>query len=190
MYENDNAKYIEILNYYLGMEHRTEPFDLTKTDDLKRALKFAVAAYRDYSHYEHILDSVIELFDESLEHFDTASWVNMSLTPDNVDNLTMECSASLADASYNFCELVERTEENLSIILKVILTASDAVQRDILGNVYSITPDVVDEWICDLFDILDEVEYKYAIDDNLNDFLEVLNTEWKELAQPPKQGRT
>jgi len=182
MYDYDSVKYIEVLNNYLGTEHRTESFDLSKTGDLKQALELAVGAFRDYFHYEITLDELVEHFDESLEHYDTATWVNMSRSPDKTDSLAVECAARLSDALGGFQELSKRAEEYLSVIMKIILTAPNEVQHEILGGAYCISPKEIEERLEDLFTEVCESEYQYAIPDSLNAFLETLREEWSEFA--------
>lgn len=184
MFDSESAKYIEILNYYLGMEHRTESFDLTKTEDLKQALQLAVGAYRDYYHYQCTLGSLVEHFDESLEHYDTVSWISMGIAPEKADSLSMECAASLADAYDNFYDIAGNAEDYLSLLLKIILTAPNAVQYDILGGAYEISPNEIEERLDDLYTSLSYADYHHAIPDNLSTFLEVLKEEWSELALP------
>ena len=184
MYDYDSVKYIEVLNKYLGMEHRTESFNLSKTDDLKQALTLAVGAYRDYFNYESKLYELVEHFDESLEHYDTVTWVNMGHSPKKTDSLAMECAACLSDANDSFRELTERAEEYLSVLLKIILTAPDTVQQEILGGAYCISPQEIEERLQDLFTGVCYSDYHYAIPDNLNAFLETLKEEWSELALP------
>ena len=179
MIDYDSARHIEILNKYLGMEHRTDSFNLNESSDLKGALEYAVAAYRDYHHYRSTLGGLVESFDESVEYFDTVSWVNMARTPENADDLTIDCASSLSIAYNNFIELSERAEEHLSVILKVTLTAPDEVQREILGNSYDIDPSEIEERLERLFVALSYAEYHREIPDNFKTFLEVLYDEWE-----------
>jgi len=184
MIDNESARRIEILNTYLGMNHRTEPYDLIDTSELKDALKMAVAAYCDYAHYNSTLYRLVEWFDESLEHFDTVTWVNMVDAPGKTDNLAMMCVSSLYNASNNFSELADRAEEKLSTLLKVVMTAPDAVQLELLGQVYDINADEIDSRLEGLFYYHTEAtEYQYAIDDSFDVFLNALR-EWSELGHP------
>ena len=47
MIDYDSARHIEILNKYLGMEHRIENYNLTETSDLKDALEYAQQLNRE-----------------------------------------------------------------------------------------------------------------------------------------------
>jgi len=189
MFDNESVRAIELLNYFSNMEHRTGPYDLNKIEDLKHALKMAVAAYCDYDHYDQTLNNLVEWFDESLEHYDTVTWINMTREPSNTDGLAMKCAASLSKASNNFAKLRRRAKENLSVILKVVMTAPDAVQQDVLGKVYDISADDIDNRLNDLyFYHLETAEYQYAIDDSLDVFLKSMR-EWSELEPEPEQER-
>ena len=190
MLDKKSAEAIELLNYFSDMEHRTQPYDLTKIEDLKHALMMAVAAYCDYSHYNGILNELIELYDESLEHYDTATWINMIRASAKTDSLAVKCATSLSKASNNFSELSKRARENLSVILKVVMTAPDAIQLDLLGRVYDISPDDIDERLDDLFLYhIETDEYQYVIEDSFTAFLKIMN-EWANPEPEPETDQT
>jgi hypothetical protein len=188
MVDWDSAMHIEILNKFLGMEHRMESYDLTKTSELRGALEYAVGAYRDYYHYSSTLGSLIESFDESIEYFDTATWVNMSRVPENTDDLAMDCVSSLSAAYDNFAVLSERAEQHLSLMLKITLTAPTDVQIEILGSSFDIVPSDIDDRLENLYVALSYEDYHRGIPDNFEAFLTVLNSgEWTkpDLELPP-----
>jgi hypothetical protein len=189
MIDYDSTRHIEILNKYLGMEHRIENYKLTATSDLKDALEYAVAAYRDYSHYASTLSSLIESFDESIEYFDTVSWVNMTRAPENANELVMDCVGSLLEAGINFSELADKAEEQLAVLLKVTLTAPTAVQVEILGKAFDIDPSEIDEWLENLFVALSYADYHRSIPENFNEFLAVLEAGWEDLEPLPEQSQ-
>jgi hypothetical protein len=178
MVDRESAEFIEVMNKFLGTNHRTKPYNLTDDDDLKQALKLAVAACRDYKHYADVLSKVVEDFDESMEHFDIVTWANKSRAPEKADALVIQCAESLAVASESFYELSERAEMDLSLLLKVIMTAQDATQIDVLGKVYDIKPDEIDARLGELFEMLYESEYHHSIDDNHAGFLRLINNDW------------
>jgi len=180
MVDYDVARHIEILNKYLGMEHRVEDYNLADTSDLKEALEYAVAAYRDYDHYRNTLGSLVENYDESVEHFDTASWVRMTRAPDDADGLVMDCAGSLSKAYHNFIDLADRAERHLALILKITLTAPTATQLEILGKSFDIAPSEIDDWLDGLFMALSYADYHRSIPDNFEEFLAVLDTGWEE----------
>ena len=93
----------------------------------------------------------------------------------------------MSEANDNFSELADRAEEKLSTILKVVMTAPDAVQVELLGQVYDIKPDEIDSRLEGLFFYHSEVtEYQYAIEDSFDVFLNALR-EWSELGNPTKE---
>ena len=184
MIDRDTATIIEAVNKKLGTTHRTEPFDFRRSADLKEALTLAVAAYRDYWHYAGILLNLDERFDESLEHFDIATWVNVALAPEKTDDLAIKCACSLEETLKYFTEIEERAKEHLTSILLVVLTAPKAVQCDVLGNAYDIDPNEIDERLDDLFEAFCKTEYPYTILKSFETFLNVLNEQWAELALP------
>ena len=188
MIDYDSARHIEILNKYLGMEHRIEDYNLAETSDLKDALEYAVAAYRDYYHYKSTLGSMIESFDESIEYFDTVSWVSMTRAPENADDLVMDCVGSLSDAYSNFDDLADQAEKHLSVMLKVVLTAPSAAQLEILGKAFDIAPADIDDWLESLFTALSYADYHRSIPENFNEFLAVLEAGWDDSEPEPESN--
>ena len=180
MIDYDTARHIEVLNKFLGMEHRLDGYDLSDTADLKGALEYAVAAYRDYDHYKSMLGGLIESFDESVEYFDTASWVNMTRAPDSSDSLIMDCVSSLMDAHSSFAELADRAEKHLAVMMKVAVTAPTAIQLEILGKSFDISPSEIDGWLDGLFMAMSYADYHRSIPENFNEFLTVLEAGWEE----------
>jgi len=176
----DSKRHIKILNKYLGMNHRIERYNLSEASDLKDALEYAVAAYRDYYHYSCTLSEIVENFDESIEYFDTESWVNMTASRKTADSLVMDCVGSLSDTNENFYNLAKKAEMHLSVLLKVVLTAPDAVQVEILGKAFDISPADIDEWLEGLFKALGEAEYHHSIPENYSEFLAVIEAGWED----------
>ena len=86
--DEDFAIFVEAMNTKLGTELRSEPFDLTKVEDLNEAIMLAVGAYCDYSHYHDKLCDLDERFDESLEHYETDTWFYIGQSSDKADDLT------------------------------------------------------------------------------------------------------
>jgi hypothetical protein len=191
MLDRASEMHIEILNKYLGMNHRTVSYDLTKTSELKSALEYAVAAYKDYSHYSVTLGSLVENFDESVEHFDTASWVRMSRAPDDADDLIMKCVSSLSETFYDFIDLTKRAEKHLSNMMMITLTAPSNVQKEILGASFEIAPADIEGWLKFFLSELYQADYHCSIPDNFKTFLEVVkivNAEWSEFNPESSQA--
>ena len=182
MFSKDQMKIIELMNTHMGTNHRSKPYNLTKAADLVQALTLAVAAYRDYWYYETTLDNIIGDFDESLEHYDPASWFYMGNAPEKADSLAMDCASALSTAISKFGEIADRARNNLELILKVVLTAPTDTQNEVLGCAYNIGAEEIEEKLEDLFEALDDAEYHTPIPDNFDTFLKVLKKEWSEFA--------
>ena len=185
MVDWESARRIEVLNKHLGMEHRIKEYDLRETADLKAALEFAVAAYCDYLHYHSVLGNLVEKFDESIEYFDPVTWVNMSEAPEKADALTLECASALSGAYYRFIDLVSRSSEHLSRLLKITVTAPTVVQNEILGSSYYIAPSEIDGKLELLLDALDAADYCDSIPENFCTFLKTVKEAW---AEPPTEN--
>ena len=178
MLNDEDKNIIKSMNTILGTNHRSEPYNLISDDDLKQALLFAVAEYRDYCNYEDILSKLAGDFDESLEYYDTASWFHLGYAPEKADALALECVSSLNNASEKFYELTKRAKDRLDIILKVALSAPAATQNAVLGREYNIEPQKIDEWIESLLNMLNETEYYYEMDKNLEALIDLMKEEF------------
>lgn len=180
MFDRDTADNIEKINAFFGMEHRSTPYDLTNSDDLKQALLLTVAAYADYWHYWMTLENVSENFDESLEYYDTATWINMGLDANKADNLAIETIRSINTAADHFRELNDRAQKNCTVILKAILAAPSATQQEVLGATYDVAPEESDEKIDSLFDAIVEtgIPYHYQMEENRDEFLAFMKSKW------------
>ena len=182
MFDKEDAANTRRLNEVLGTDHRSKPYDMNKAEDLQHALTMTVAAYRDYTHYSLTLDGLADDFDESVEHFATASWINMTLNPDKVDKQIVKCVTSLNKASGCFRDLADRAKENFVFFLRAVLATPPATQKAVLGQAYKIEPEEWSERMEELFEDFIEVEYKPSIPDNWNAFLELLKAQWAAFA--------
>lgn len=178
MYKIENAQLIEKLNMALGTKHRSKPYDLTNPSDLKHALEYAVGAYRDYRHYAAELDNLFESYDESLEHYDPASWFYMGRSSEKTDALSAECAGALNHALQMFEMMTERAKDNCALILKIALTSPPDTQEIVLGRAYNIEVHELDKMIEELFFTLVEVEYDVAIPVNFANFIELMQEMW------------
>jgi len=177
MLNDEDKNIIKSMNTILGTNHRSEPYNLVSDDDLRQALLFAVAEYRDYCNYENIISKLSGDFDESLEHYDTASWFHLGYAPEKADTLALDCVSALNNATSKFYELTKRARGKLDVILKVALSAPTATQNAVLGCEYNIEPQDIDNWIKSLLNMLDETEYHYEMDKNFEMLLDLMKEE-------------
>ena len=178
MFDVESADNIEMFNAISGMRHRGKPYDLTNPEDLKQAFLLTVAACMDYRRYWFQLLRIEEETDESLEHYDTATWLNMNLAPEKTDSLIMEAIGSLNETSYLFRMVAERAERNCALILKAVLSSPPDTQKSVLGQVYSIPKKELDARIAELFEGLLEVDLHYNMQENRDEFLALMKNMW------------
>lgn len=162
----------------MSAHYREKDYDLTNPNDLKQALTLAVAAWRDYCHYNGTLSSLIDNFDESIEHYDTASWFCMGLSPDNADELAAEGMSALNTACIAFDKLSQRAEDNFVALLKKTLAAPPATQQAVLGREYPAGQGNFDARIEELLEAMTVAEYHHAIPQNYGEFLSVMSEVW------------
>ena len=177
-FDSVNRRIIKTMNKHMGTAHRIMPYDMNNPSDLQHALTMAVAAYRDYQHYERTLYKLDEDFDESLEDYDTMSWFNLTLSPEKSDPLAIECLDALSVAAHTLGKMTARAKDHFDKILKIILSSSPETQSKVLGRAYNIKPGDLDKRVADLFDLLDETEYQYKIPENFETLLKLMSEEW------------
>jgi len=178
MFDKENAENIEKINAGLGMRHRSTPYDLTNPDDLAQAFLLTVAACMDYRRYWRKLEGIAEEFDESVEHYDTATWIDMGYAPEKADELAFEAAGTVAETADLFHMLMERGDRNCAAILKVILSASADVQKKVFGTAYAIPANELDAQIEELFEGLDETDVHYEMGKNRDEFLQLMEAKW------------
>ena len=177
-FDEEKRKLIEAMNDRLGTKHRSEPYDKNKPEDLKHALLMAVAAYRDYRHYGHILGEMMEHFDESLEVFNPVSWFKMGVCPEEADGLELDCASSLRESGDMFDVLTDRARGRLVLTLLTILSSPLESQISVFGQAYVFGVEEVEERIERLLDTLDDTDYHYPIHENLDALLMIMRECW------------
>ena len=178
MFDKENRENVKKMNLILNTQHRTRPYDMNNTVDLEEALLLAIAAYRDYWYYTITLNELFENFDESIEHYDPASWLNMPQNPKKADDLITGCADSLDVTAGMFDILADRSKEHCATIIKAVLSAPKEAQKAVFGRIYKIEPHEIDAKIEELFDSLAEVEYHHNMQKNRDALLEVMEEQW------------
>ncbi len=166
-FNKEDIKKIQVLNDHLGMKHRTKPFDMANIDDLREAFKLLVCELLDYHEYDKILYDLVEKFDESVEHFDPATWINMTLDSSKCDKLVTKAIDSLNKAETAFSRLTKRAEDKCKEMLHILLDMDESIQMEILGSYYQPRDGAIDG----LFETIFELEYKYNMEDGFESFL-------------------
>ncbi|MDL2294314.1 hypothetical protein LJC60_06750 [Ruminococcaceae bacterium OttesenSCG-928-D13] len=150
-------------------------FDLANPHDLKEVLLYAISAYSDYRHYWLQLENIDENFDETLEHNDFASWIQLGRDPQKADDLAYSITASLRETSDLMRQIFERSKQDLTIVLKAIIASPPDIQMMVCGRTYDVPDDEVDSLLEDLYGEMMEMEYEYSMPDALKAFLKVFN---------------
>jgi hypothetical protein len=178
-FDRETAKNIEtVLNGMMGMSHRTKPYDLNSAEDMSQLFLLSTAAYMDYQRYWLALSNIDEEMDESLEHYDPATWLNMTVAPEKTDELAMEAISSLSETVNLFSRLMDRAKEQCVLVIGALLSAPASIQNAVLGRAYAIPEDERDERIEALFEGLDDVEPHYNMEKNRDEFLAVIEKTW------------
>jgi len=162
-----------LLNHISGLKHRTKPFDINNKEDLEEMLKIKVCALSDYMEYGRELENILELLDESIEYFDTSTWLSFTHDGHKPDKLLIRCYDSVREASDNFEKLVSRTEKEVLEVLKIILNSNENLQIDILG--FSLRKiKNVNKKLKEAVENAYEIEYEYNMEKAFDKFKEFL----------------
>lgn len=151
---------IEKFNRISGLCHRSTAYDLTNTKDLKEMLKMKVCALMEYTDFENILDDLQERFDESIEYFDTRTWLSYTMNIEKPDDLLLKCNDSIGKANDDLSKLVVRTSEELKNILWLVLGSNAKIQKAVLG-----------------FDVEKKDSFEIIIEEIIENIFEVENSE-------------
>lgn len=173
LFDKENSRKIKLLNKVSGLNHRSTPYDVNNVDDLKEMLRIKVCALLDYTEYEKILDDLLEKLDESIEYYDTSTWLSFTMDISEPDRLLTKCYDTTRKASDNFSRLTERTSDECLEALRIVLNSKEEIQKSILGFYICNTVNV-EEKLIDIFDNVYDIRYAYNMDEAYNNFIEFI----------------
>ena len=198
----DASEFMSIMGAFTKADDRGKPFDPNSVADLKQALMLAVAAYRIPNHYysetndriksDNKSDTFCDIMDnldydaerdansedEDADDFESATWEDVFATIAEIQAFSKQYTDNMAKALTAFEKLSETYSGHLSMLLKVILTSPNDVQREILGNAYYISPKIIDDKLKELLTAADDREPYDTMDDSLKAFIKTLNEKW------------
>jgi hypothetical protein len=108
-------------------------------NELNRAFRMACTAFMAIREYDAQLFQIEEDFDESLENFDTASWINFTLNPDKADALARRTAGALRHATSRMGDAYDKAHKHMLKTLKAVLSAPDELQAQLLGKSYKLS---------------------------------------------------
>lgn len=166
---------VEIINKWMGMYHRTKPYDLKKSSDLIQLTVMATAEYMDLYYYHSNIQDVCEAYDESLEHFHPDDWIN--LNEDSEENDNKDIANLLAELDFTFLNVVNKAEDQCrQAWLHVCECSSEEVYKYFFGEMLDITTEVFSAAVDETIEDISSIEYKYNIEDNTKCFAEKLRS--------------
>jgi hypothetical protein len=164
---------IEKLNEISDLRHRSTPYDVSKSDDLMEMFKMKVCALLDYIEYDDLLGNLLERFDESIEYYDTRTWLSFTTDVEKPDALLIKCYKSIRKAHDDLNNLVEKASNEFKKVFKLVFDSEAEMQEVIIG--FEIQSNLNFEKIVD--DILDniyEVKNSHNMEEAYNNFLSFL----------------
>lgn len=93
------------------------------------SLKYKSCAFLDYTSYYNQLSDLVEEYDESLEYYDTATWINLTVNDQKVDKLSYKAYKALIKTEEVFNDLVNSSEKECTEALKIVLKSDGKLQK-------------------------------------------------------------
>lgn len=168
-FDRENMQKIEILNAKSGMSHRTKPYDINNIEDIDELLKYKVCSFLDYHEYEMTIADTLEHFDESMEHYDTATWLDFSMGTNKPDKLLQKCYKSLRKAADDFLDLSQRAEIECKEALNMVINCDEKTQTSVLGFTVKKTENLT-ETLENIFEEITDLEYEYNMEKAYENF--------------------
>lgn len=170
LFDKETSKKIDMLNKISDLNHRSKPYDFNNSDDMKELLRIKVCALLDYCEYSMELNNILERLDESIEYYDTATWLSFTMDVAESDKTLIQCYKSVRKACNDFSRLETKTEKECNNILNFIINSDNKTQRSILG--FTIDSDINIERLLEyVFDNIYDVENDYVMEQAFTNFV-------------------
>lgn len=174
--KKEDRENIEKLNEALGTRHRVKPYDFNNSNDIIAATIMATAEYADMSNYWSQLYNIDEAFDESLEYYRPAGWINLGLKGTTEDEDIDDAIASLNETLNSFEAIMKKAEQKCIEMWKIVLLKpKDEVLKYFFGEVINFDRKKV-EYVLEeqLIEICDSMEYDGVIENSAENFAKIL----------------
>ncbi len=118
-----------------------------------------VCALLDYNEYNDLLNDLLDRFDESIEYYDTRTWLSFTMDIEKPDALLIKCYKSIRKASDDLSKLVDKTSDEFKKAFKLVFGSNTELQKAVIG-----------------FEIKSIVNFEKIVDDILDNIYEVKNS--------------
>lgn len=174
--DKEQKEKIELLNKVLGTRYRTKPYNLAHPKDLIEAAIFITSEYVDMEYYWSTLNDINSNFDESLEVFYPARWMNLSLENTTEVEEIDEAIDALESAEESMSILMDKAEEKCKWIWELILLSNfKEVKEYFFGKNVQFDEQKVSEVLDgNLSEVYDGSNYKYTVEDSAKEFAKQL----------------
>jgi len=158
-----------------GTDLKSKSSDLSNGEDVKTLLKLTVGRYLDYFKYWNDLADIAELFDESLEFYNSEIPENLSNKLTRRDKLTLNTIFSLDKSIESFGELMESAENECKELLGQALKMEKNIKMEIFGSIFEYDESIIGE----IFEEIHELEFHYNMEDAFDIFIKFVNVKFK-----------
>jgi len=176
-FKNTDRENIKQLNEIMGTNYRTKPYNIKNTDDLIEMIEMITAEYVDMAHYWSVLVNIDENFDESLEVFNPAAWVNIGLKGTTYSDIIDEAISSLRHTTNLFGDIMDESEKRCIEIWKFILkNPVEKVHKYFFDELVNYSDEIIDRALSEdyIFEIFAGINYDGIVENSAKMFSENL----------------
>jgi hypothetical protein len=167
----EESENIKKLNKILGTQHRSKPYNFKNPDDIIYATVMATAEYLDLANYWMTLYEVDESFDESLEHYDTAAWINIGLKGSTERKDIDRALSSLRKTTSVFRELMDTSEEKCTAMWYIVFFSSSSnVREHFFGQLEDYNEATIKKALEKTIENIFEIEYNGNVETSSRNF--------------------
>lgn len=182
----DEKDKIDQLNQIFSTSYRSIPYDFKKTEDIIEATVMATAEFIDFNHYFHTLANLAELYDESVETFNPAAWMNLAREGTTNVNELDKAEKYLNKASDAFFTLSNKSLKKCKQMWHIVFFESPKeVIEHFFGEELIISKNIFEDiFKDDKYRIIDNIAYDGNIQNSAMQFAQSLKEYVIEIAKP------
>jgi len=167
----DDRELIESVNTALGMKHRSKPYDLKNIDDLLEATKMITGELLDTWHCYSLINTACEIYDEALEHYHTAAWMEPA---SHSDSIYVDAHERIEELDGTMGLILMELEDECSTLWQAVLQNTDCT-RYFFNKDIDIKGKDLDTIFERVFEQLHDMEYDTVIDTSTKSFAKALD---------------
>jgi hypothetical protein len=158
------------------MSYRSTPYDFKKTEDIIEATVMATSEFIDFNHYYNTLSNLSELFDESIEVFNPAAWMNLGREGTTNVNELDKAEKYLNKAQNAFFDLSNKSIKKCKEMWHIVFFKSPKeVMEHFFGEELIINENIFEDiFNDDTYEIIENIDYDGNVENSAMQFAKYL----------------